>query len=188
MVLLELQSLLGVNSYITRQCRDYMEAFFAPETITLPALTDEFCNPQDILSLAEPFSEHFEDFVKDPKWRKGKIIEFYPLSIKPGDKDFLVKRHRWLRPEDQGSPLQEQFNQAYVKHLRENMSFKDNIKEKIDKRLRSLAKKFYNKKSKDVTYVGVHIRRSDYLIFEKKIYEQEPLKSDYYNNAMESFR
>ena len=61
------------------------------------------------------------------------------------------------------------------------------LMEKINKRLAGLAKKFYNKKSKDVTYIGIHIRRTDFLKFSKQHLRLKPLNSDYYNYAMEYF-
>ena len=40
-------------------------------------------------------------------------------------KDFHIKRHRWLRPQDQGNEVQERFNTAYKKHLKSGqMPFK----------------------------------------------------------------
>ena len=57
-----------------------------------------------------------------------------------------------------------------------------------DRKLETLAKKFYNKKSNDVTYVGVHVRRTDFLKFGKKYLGKKPLDADYYNYAMEYFQ
>ena len=72
------------------------------------------------------------------------------------------------------------------------MPFRDNLQNKIDRRLRGMAKKYYDKKSlksmKDVTFIGVHIRRTDHLEFMKKKYAQEPLEEDYYNDAMDYFQ
>ena len=73
-----------------------------------------------------------------------------PFSIwKPQDLS-----HRWLRPEDFGSPLQERFNIAYKKHLRENMKFKSDIEENVNSKLKTIAKKFYKEKNTEITYVG----------------------------------
>ena len=51
--------------------------------------------------------------------------------------------------------------------------------EKVTKKLKSLAKEYYGKKPKEVTYVGIHIRRTDYNIYYKKEYEIKPIKSQY---------
>ena len=69
------------------------------------------------------------------------------------------------------------------------MPFRDNLQNKIDRRLRGMAKKYYDKKSlksmKDVTFIGVHIRRTDHLEFMKKKYSQDPLEEDYYNGGFQ---
>ena len=60
--------------------------------------------------------------------------------------------------------------------------------EKVVKKLKSLAKEFYGKKKpKEVTYVGIHIRRTDYNFYYEKEYGIKPKKSSYYNDAMEYF-
>ena len=51
--------------------------------------------------------------------------------------------------------------------------------EKVTKKLKSLAKEYYGKKPKEVTYVGIHIRRTDYIIYWKKEYGIKPIKSQY---------
>ena len=40
----------------------------------------------------------------------------------------------------------------------------------------------------EVTYVGVHIRRTDHLKFMKTENDMDPLTADYYNDAMDYFR
>ena len=69
------------------------------------------------------------------------------------------------------------------------MPFRDNLQEKINKRLKSVARKHYkDKKVKDVTFVGIHVRRTDHLHYMKTKFDSEPLDSDYYNDAMEYFQ
>ena len=36
--------------------------------------------------------------------------------------------------------------------------------------------------------VGIHIRRTDYIFFDKKVFKKRPLKSDYFNDAMAYFK
>ena len=69
------------------------------------------------------------------------------------------------------------------------MPFRDNLQEKINRRLKSVARKHYKDiKVKDVTFVGVHIRRTDHIQFMKQKYGSETLDADYYNDAMEYFQ
>ena len=51
-----------------------------------------------------------------------------------------------------------------------------------------MASKIKQLPPEEVTYVGVHIRRTDHLQFMKDQHEMEPLGADYYNDAMEYFR
>ena len=56
------------------------------------------------------------------------------------------------------------------------MPFRDNLQEKINKRLKSVARKHYkDKKVKDVTFVGIHVRRTDHLQYMKTKFDSEPL-------------
>ena len=96
MVLVELQKQLGIKALINKQCRDYMETYFDLDTITLPAISDEYCNYKEVLAKLEPFEEHFDDLVNNEYWLKGKMLEFYPLREK-GDKNFQMTRHRFER-------------------------------------------------------------------------------------------
>ena len=43
-------------------------------------------------------------------------------------------------------------------------------------------------KPKQVTYIGVHNRRTDHLEFDKNRSVQEPLSETYFEDAMEYFR
>merc|ERR1739846_85557 len=107
------------------------------------------------------------------------MINFYPPN---GAESF------GYNPREHAGPEQNLFDQAYKKHLRENMSFQHGLVERIERRLEALAKKFYNKKSHDVTYVAIHIRRTDFLTFGKRYLGVKPLNSEYYNYAMEYFQ
>ena len=178
-VLNQLQKQLGIKAYISKTCQKYVQAFFTPESVTVPVLSEVFCNPEDIKSRLYPYSGPFKDLVNDEKWRKGKLIAFYPPK-KDGSGGYGPSEHI--------SEEQDSFNKAHVKHFRENMPFRDNLKEKIDRRLKSVAKKYYNKKPKDITFVGIHIRRTDYLKHEKIKFGFDPLDKEYFNDAMEYFQ
>ena len=108
-----------------------METYFEKDSLILPALSDEYCNSKEIIDKLEKFDEHFDDLVNQEDWRKGKMINFYPMGKNFNSKamkDFHIKRHRWLRPQDQGNEVQERFNTAYRKHLKSGqMPFKKDV-------------------------------------------------------------
>ena len=174
------QEQLGIQAYIDEFCQEYILAFFTPESVTLPVLSETFCNPEEFKSHLKPYDGPFKDLITDEKYRKGHLIEFYPApegSEKGG-----------YRPEDHISREQEEFQKRYVKHVRKNMVFRDNMLERAQRRLRNLPKKLLGLKPKDVTYIGIHIRRTDHLKFMKKNFDADPLDEEYYNDAMEYFR
>ena len=181
MVFHQLRQQLGMHTYINEECNTYAGYFFTPESLTMPILSREFCNPQDIISRLEPYDGPFKDLINDKSLHKGKLIHFYP----PGKDDPLKGGYR---PEDHISTEQEAFQKGYVKHLQTNMEFRDNLKERVNRRLKGIAKKVLGKKAKEVTYVGVHVRRTDHVAYMKSQHGTGALDAEYYNDAMEYFR
>ena len=87
-----------------------MLQFFTPESLTLPVLNETFCNWNDINF--EPYNGPFKDLLTMEDFRKGRIIEFYPGKVVNG------KIEGGYRPEDHIGKEQEQFQKAYIKHIR----------------------------------------------------------------------
>jgi hypothetical protein len=103
MVFLQLKRQLGVDSYINKECEGYVKAFFTDESMQLSVLSEVYCNPEAIKSNLIGYNGPFKDLVNDEKWRKGKLIEFYPpLDGETGG----------YRPEDHAGPEQDAFNKV----------------------------------------------------------------------------
>ena len=100
-----------------------------------------------------------------------------------------------IRPEDHLGPETDLFQQAYVQNLRRTLKFHPRIETKVNEALHEVAKKM-QKKPNDVTYIGIHNRRTDFhkhmLETLKKTKEKkqdyEELGKDYFMDAMEYFR
>lgn len=107
MVFLQLKRQLGVDSYINKECEGYVKAFFTDESMQLPVLSEVYCNPEAIKSNLIGYSGPFKDLVNDEKWRKGKLIEFYPPIDGEGG----------YRPEDHAGPEQDAFNKVSLIEL-----------------------------------------------------------------------
>lgn len=75
----------------------------------------------------------------------------------------------------------------YVAFLRKTLQFKPSIMTKMKKTMKGVAKKM-GLKPKEVTYVGIHNRRTDGLKFMKDNFQQDPLGPDYFHDAMDYFR
>ena len=95
--------------------------------------------------------------------------------------------HLLFRPEEHQGPAQEDFQLAYVKYIQDNLQFRPHIVAKVRKTLKRIAKKL-DKKPKDVTYVGIHNRRTDHFEMMKRRYDMKPIPTSYFTDAMEYFR
>jgi hypothetical protein len=84
-------------------------------------------------------------------------------------------------------PEQEAFQRAYVKYIKENFNFKPRIQDRVRKTFKSVAKRL-GLKPREVTYVGIHNRRTDHFDLVRKLSGQEPLDKSYFYDAMEYFR
>ena len=95
-----------------------------------------------------------------------------------------------IRPEDHLGPETELFQRAYVENLRSNLKFHPRIEKKVNEALHEVAKKM-QKKPKDVTYIGIHNRRTDQIPLLKKDMKGEDLEDlgvDFFINGMDYFR
>ncbi len=93
-----------------------------------------------------------------------------------------------FRPEEHLSTEQEQMNREYVAFLRKTLRYKPKIETKVLKTFKKVAKAMGKKEIKDVTFVGIHNRRTDSVEFIRRDWFQEPLRDDYFHDAMEYFR
>jgi hypothetical protein len=75
-LMFQLRRQLDVESYIDAECRDVVAETFTPENVEVPVFSETFCNPEDFNF--EPFNGRFADLLTDEKYRRGKIIDFYP--------------------------------------------------------------------------------------------------------------
>ena len=108
------------------------------------------------------------------------------IRVKP----YMVINQSLVRPEDHLGPEQEFFSQAYVKHLQKNLKFYPRIQTRVNKALKKVAKDM-KKKPKDITYVGIHNRRTDHMTFMKKHMKREELEElgvDFFMDGMDYFR
>jgi hypothetical protein len=175
-VLLQLSRQLGVDAYINKECHNYMLQFFTPESVTMPVLNETYCNIKDMVF--QPYHGPFRDLVNFEEYRKGKMIYFYPSrSDSKGG----------YRPEDHVCKEQEDFSREYIKYIKENMEWKNGISAKAQGRLIGVSRQM-KKDANDITYVGVHVRRTDHIAHMKKLHQFEPLDAEYFLDSMDYFR
>ena len=85
-------------------------------------------------------------------------------------------------PEDHLGPEQEKFSHAYVKHLQRSLKFYPRIQKRVNEALKNVAEEM-KKSPKDITYVGIHNRRTD-----QRTKEVEELGVDFFMDGMKYFR
>ena len=77
-----------------------------------------------------------------------------------------------------------------MKHLREHLKFYPRVQTRVNLALKKVAKEM-KKKPKDITYIGLHNRRTDHLKFMREnvgMTELEELGKQYFMDGMEYFR
>ena len=77
-----------------------------------------------------------------------------------------------------------------MKHLQQNLKFYPHIQTKVNKELTKIGKAM-RKNPKDITYVGIHNRRTDHLKFMKtqmKMEDLEELGVNFFMDGINYFR
>ena len=95
-----------------------------------------------------------------------------------------------FRPEDHIGPEQEEFTQGYVRYLHYTLKFYPRVQSRVNIALKKIAKQM-KLKPKEVTYIGIHNRRTDHMDFMKhkmKFDEMEELGEEFFLDGMEYFR
>ncbi len=156
-----------------------MLQFFTPESVMkMKVLNETYCNTKDMKWTS--WNGAFKDLLLTERLRRGKLIWFYPPKGKNG-------LEGGYKPENHVCKEQEEFQQSYITYIKENMEWKAGVKAKVDRRLLGLARKM-KKNPKEITYVGVHVRRTDHLKYIKEQNDMDPLDGEYFNDAMDYFR
>ena len=77
----------------------------------------------------------------------------------------------------------------FIQSLRSIFTFKPHFREIARKKLTEARKIHESKESRKVSsFVGVHIRRTDYLNHLKNVYSVEPVQLEYFHRAMDFFQ
>ena len=103
---------------------------------------------------------------------------------------FIKIQQSLVRPEEHLGPEQEHFSHEYVKHLQRILEFYPRIQTRVNEALQKVAEEM-KKKPKDITYVGIHNRRTDQITYMKKhrkMEEIDELSVDFFMDGMDYFR
>lgn len=91
------------------------------------------------------------------------------------------------RIEEHISVPQQKIQNRYAKILRETLKFQPEIQKRADRVKKNVALKM-NLSEDEITFVGVHNRRTDYNDLAMNWYAVEPLSPTYFIDAMDYFR
>ncbi len=67
---------LGVDAFINRECRKYLLKVFTPDSITVPAIEDVYCNWKSMPF--EGYHGHIRDALTNVGLRKGRLLKMWP--------------------------------------------------------------------------------------------------------------
>lgn len=159
----------GYDTYFEKESYKYMEYFFANLNGTVKILEEDLCDWTQFGF--KKFEGNIETLSAD-YWKTGHAIQIY------------IGRENYLRSEIQGG---RKFYKKYRKECMHALSFKPLFARHAQITLENIAKKV-GKKPKDLTYVAVHNRRTDFLEFRRKTLKMDNLYEDYFEDAMDYFR
>ncbi len=80
---------------------------------------------------------------------------------------------------------------AYQTAMRRTLRFRPEISDRVRGIYEKVAKKFARRrhiKESEITFIGVHNRRTDHIEYTKQHHKQEPLEPEFFYDAMEEFR
>ena len=172
-VIKALNKTLNIQPLVGRETREYLSQYFS--NISAPAIEDIFCNWRDLPF--EGYQNSIHDLVADESLRKGKLLELWPLGYAYGAKICCP-----------GEDLQK-YVQEHYSEFRDGLRFLPEFRDYAADLKRKAAVKV-GKNVADITFVGIHNRRTDYLDYMKSKFgvTKNPFKKSYFMAAMEYFR
>ena len=101
-----------------------------------------------------------------------------------------VNANMFFRPGDHLSSEAAEFMHGYIGYLTRTLKFYPRVRTRVNIALKKIAKEMHLKPN-EVTYVGIHNRRTDYMDFvnhKLNLVNIEVLEEDYFLSGMEYFR
>ena len=166
-MLLELQRTTKMQVFLHPTTYQILKDFFTEDSLKkIPIFNETFCNAKDFKFTN--FNGHLSELIRNPDLHTGKILQIYQKGLHMEDHE--------------GHELIDLIANCghYVKN---HMHFKPHIVKKVKETLDKL-----KKKRGKVTFIGVHVRRTDHLVYMKEFFQRKPLKADFFNDAMDYFR
>ena len=176
-LLLQISKQLNVRAYSNKENKDFLAALFTPDSYELLTLEETYCNHEKIPF--EMFKGSAEDLLNDVVYREGRI-----LTLWPGNDDY--------RADLQDGKEHNKMLRAAMTYISENLKFLPQFNEKALETLKKVEKKLRKRKNYcanvNITYVGIHNRRTDFTKYADQMWSMEELDEDYFYKAMDTYR
>lgn len=190
-----LRRFYNVDVFMSRNCHATLSRVFTEASLSdIPVLEDYFCNPQDIRF--EFFTGNFEAIASRKEFRVGRVLWLWPSKSVLEDKlkkanleDDHSAAYRGYVPQDHSeSPAHDRLKTNALKWMKRQLVFQPAVQSEVQRTFETIAKKL-DLKASQVTYVGIHHRRSpEHIAHFKKYHKKKPLKKAYFYDAMEEMR
>ena len=172
-MMLQLKRKSGYDAYLTRSSYEILTKMFTKESIELPILEDTFCNVSDMNF--KVFDTNLTELVlENSPHASGKLYELFPPQ----------EQKVFLPPKDEAY---RKFEKGIKVHLRNTLKILPNYVKMAQSTMTEIAK-VMKKPSKEVTYVAIHHRQTDFKEFAKTVFKEKGFKKSYFYDAMENFR
>ena len=126
-------------------------------------------------------------------WPKTEVVEkMYNTDKKVKvtvEGDDFDSKFRYYTPDHHDGPRHAKLEREMYKWMKRILHFRPEVRSRVDQTLHTIARKMDLKASSEVTFVGIHNRRSSPAVDHwKKYHGQKPLKKSYFYDAMEEMR
>ena len=160
--------------------RAFLEKFFIPESILVESIYVKYCNYDQLPY--EMYYQDINDLLVNKSYRKGRVVYLFPnLKNNKGIYDYY-KGGAHIHTDK----LDKLWGSA-GRSVRKTLQFRPEIMSKVTEIFDNVASEMGLMKQ-DITFVGIHNRRTDHLEFSEKMFRQKPLGPEYFKEKMNEFR
>jgi len=158
----------GLDTYFEKQSIQLLEKYF--ENVTAHKVLEE-----DLCDWKKFGWQKYQgniELLGNPEWSTGNAIQVY------------LSKEDFMRHEIQGG---RKYYKKFRKESRDALQLKEPFRRHAELTLQQISKKV-DIKSSELTYIGIHNRRTDYLEFRRRRLGLENLYEDYFEDAIAYFK
>eukprot|EP00095_Tigriopus_kingsejongensis_P007597 maker-scaffold417_size177606-snap-gene-0.46 protein:Tk07597 transcript:maker-scaffold417_size177606-snap-gene-0.46-mRNA-1 annotation:"galactoside 2-alpha-l-fucosyltransferase 2" len=170
---------LEVDTYVPDQCLRELRKYFTHDSVDVPSIEQTFCDHQSIPW--EGYNQFIRPLLVERHYRLGRAIELFPI-VAGAPREFNSYRAQHHECREHELLVKAARFQA-VKHLQ----FQPVFRQRAAQILTDVAKA-KGLPINQITFIGVHNRRTDHLKYFQTHFHQGPLKPSYFHDAMDIFR